>query len=280
MSRRGASASCARPTCHHILLADRELRAGDGNRARQLLGDCPADLRDWEWRYLNYRTNTFGQPEYLILKGTGPVPDFAFSPDGRRLAAASDGAAPQVGVWQLPSSETTRVLAGFTAPIRKIAFRPDGKRLAIACSTDGKLGDRAGAAAEWDPAADGQPPPTPFALGQALPRDVAYSADGKRLVIVDDHGLPHAFAAGGRDETRLNVTTGGDWLPRAYRLAVLNPEGTKVAAVASFGLAVQIYDLQRAAEAGFGPRSTRMSSGRWPSAQKRTCWPRRLRTGR
>ena len=229
---------------HHILLADRELRDGDGNRARQLLADCPADLRGWEWRYLNYRANVFNQPEYLILKGEDPVPDFTFSPDGRWLAAASDGAAPEVRLWQLPSSEPTRVLTGFRAPIRKIAFRPDGKRLAVACATDGNLGDRAGEAAEWDPADGGFPPP-PLALNGALPRDVAYSPDGKRLLIVDDHGMLHAFAAGGQAETRLGITTGGDWLPRAYRLAMLNPDGTKVAVVGSFGQAVQIYDLPR-----------------------------------
>ncbi len=178
------------------------------------------------------------------MKGAGPVPDFAFSPDGRWLAATSDGAAPEVRLWQLPSSEPTRVLSGFGAPIHKIAFRPDGKRLAVACATDGNLGDRAGEAAEWD-SADGGFPPPPLALHGALPRDVAYSPDGKRLLIVDDHGLLHAFAAGGQAETRLGITTGGDWLPRAYRLAVLDPDGAKVAVVASFGLAVQIYDLPR-----------------------------------
>ena len=243
---------------HYILLADRELREGEAERARQLLADCPADQRDWEWRYLNYRTNLFNQPEYLNFEASaGPVSDVAFSPDGRWLAAASGGANPEVVLWQPPSTEAAHVLTGFRAPIRKIAFSPDGRRLAVACSTDRNLADWTGDVSEWNPAANGPLQPTPLALGGALPRDLAYSPDGKRLLVVDDLGMLHAFAAGSQVEMRLGITMGGDWNSRVYRMVVLNSEGTKAAVIGGFGQAVQIYDLQRG---GGGTRAAQHQS--------------------
>src|SRR6185436_7249766 len=38
---------------HRITMAYRELSADNLGRTLQLLGDCPRDLRDWEWYYLN-----------------------------------------------------------------------------------------------------------------------------------------------------------------------------------------------------------------------------------
>src|SRR3989304_1643150 len=37
---------------HRITLAHRELSADNLGRALQLLGECPEDLREWEWFYL------------------------------------------------------------------------------------------------------------------------------------------------------------------------------------------------------------------------------------
>ncbi len=110
---------------------------------------------------------------------------------------------------------------------------------------------------EWDPAVGVQLASTPLALGGALLSDAAYSPDGKRLLVVDDVGMLHAFAAGGQVEMRLGVVPAGEWPPHIYRLAVLNPEGTKGAVVVSFGRAVQIYDTQRG---GGGTRAAQHQS--------------------
>ena len=242
---------------HHILLADRELRPG-GNavRARQLLAECPPDLRDWEWRYLDYRSNAFNPSEYLTLTGPAkPVLDFTFSPDGRWLAAASGGDDPdprrEVRIWNLASPQTTHTLTGFGGPIRRIAFSPDGKRLATAWASVNNFGARAGELREWDPTANLQLPSRPYVLSRSapgdvsVPSDVAYSPDGTRLLVMDDHGGVHAFAVGAPAEMRLGVAAAIDWNGRPYRLAVLNPDGAKLAVVAGFGKTVQIYDTQR-----------------------------------
>ena len=78
---------------HRILLADRETAEGDKTRARQLLDECPVNLRHWEWHYLNDRLVRPGM-EYLSLSGpTQYVTAITYHKDGSLLAAAA-GAAP------------------------------------------------------------------------------------------------------------------------------------------------------------------------------------------
>ena len=72
--------------CCCIALADAERLAGRFVRVERVLGECPADLRAWEWRYLNQSSRR----EPLAFTGhTGEVWDAAISPDGRQLASAS-----------------------------------------------------------------------------------------------------------------------------------------------------------------------------------------------
>src|SRR5204863_7935713 len=40
---------------HRIALAERELSANNWDRAEELLDECPAHLRGWEWYYLKRR---------------------------------------------------------------------------------------------------------------------------------------------------------------------------------------------------------------------------------
>src|SRR5262249_56585026 len=71
---------------HRITLAQRELSGDNLAGALKLLGDCPRDLRDWEWNYLNRLCRV----DPVTFQGRGKaVRGVAFSPDGRRLAAAN-----------------------------------------------------------------------------------------------------------------------------------------------------------------------------------------------
>jgi tetratricopeptide (TPR) repeat protein len=54
----------------------------------------------------------------------------AFSPDGRRLASASDDET--VKLWDVASGQELRTLKGHTGPVLSVAFSPDGWRLASA----------------------------------------------------------------------------------------------------------------------------------------------------
>jgi hypothetical protein len=70
-----------------VLLANHEWDAGDVGRTWDLLGEVPADLRRWEWYYLQ----RLSQGGYCTLCGhTGWITSVSFSPDGTHLASASE----------------------------------------------------------------------------------------------------------------------------------------------------------------------------------------------
>jgi WD40 repeat protein/serine/threonine protein kinase len=114
----------------HIALAERELSANNWGRAEELLDECPAPLRDWEWNYLKRRrqaapvTLSLGE---RVAMGSGF--DVAFSPDGRRLAAPIRD---KTIIWDAATGQELLTLQGHTDQVRRLAFSRDGRRLATA----------------------------------------------------------------------------------------------------------------------------------------------------
>jgi WD40 repeat protein/serine/threonine protein kinase len=110
-----------------IALAYRELSADNLGRALILLGQCPDELRKWEWDLLMRLCRV----EQVILQNEREVgvTSVAFSPDGERLAAA--GADGTVKIWNRKTGKVIRTLekahAGF---VSSVAFHPHGKHLA------------------------------------------------------------------------------------------------------------------------------------------------------
>ena len=209
---------------HRILLADRETAEENKSRARQLLDECPVNLRHWEWHYLNDRLVRPGR-EYLSL--TGPAQNIngiAYSPNGRLLAAAAATRKPddprnqgELLIWELPTVVPAHNLTGFPGMPGDLAFSTDNRRLAVA--TGGPIGT----IREWNIAQNKELPPR--SLNGAQPEAVAYSSDGKWLAALDENGNIYFLPADGGPKMVFKL------FAKSACLALLSPDATKLALV-------------------------------------------------
>src|SRR5262249_40559227 len=112
---------------HSIFLADLALKENSVPLARARLKECKAELRNWEWRYLDSQCHT----ELFSLPG-----DHArFSPDGTRIAVAPGArrGGGVVRVYDVRTGKEVLALKG-PAPLQSVEFSPAGERIAARCA--------------------------------------------------------------------------------------------------------------------------------------------------
>jgi WD40 repeat protein len=202
-------------------------RAGNAGAARELLDRCRWDYRGWEHDYLH----TLFQAAHLTLKGhTGFVTSVCFSPDGRRLASASQDQT--IKVWDAQTGQEQLTLKGHTNVATSVCFSPDGRRLASASGMFGQPGE----VKVWD-AQTGQELRTlhghtgPFWC-------VCFSPDGRHLASASqDQTVKVWDAQTGQEQRTLQGHRKG------VKCVCFSPDGRRLAS-ASWDQTVKVWDAQ------------------------------------
>jgi WD40 repeat protein/serine/threonine protein kinase len=109
-----------------ITLAHGALSADDLGKSRKLLDECPEDLREWEWNYLQ---RLWAADPVKPIEDEDLIRSIDFSPDGRQIAAARDDH--KIAIHDVVTGDSF-FLTGHGKYVFSVAFQPQGKFLASA----------------------------------------------------------------------------------------------------------------------------------------------------
>jgi WD40 repeat protein len=162
---------------NRIHLIDREWLTEHLDQATELLGECPEDLRGWEWDYLDRLCHA----ERLTFTWKKELLDsVAFNPDGTQLLVSSGnvstGRVGEVKTWDARTGRELLTMEGKAGAFFNAVYSPDG-RLIAAPSKD-KL------VRVWE-AATGRLLHT-LAPKRGCTIDAAFNRDGSRLAVAVD----------------------------------------------------------------------------------------------
>jgi WD40 repeat protein len=119
-----------------VNLAYQECLAKNIGRARELLADCPEDLRGWEWRFVDRQCD---RALRTFREAAPAVNDVDWSPDGRFVASGTgdylpdkSGALGELVIRDAQTGEEAFTLRGLRGGVRALEYSPDGRAIAIA----------------------------------------------------------------------------------------------------------------------------------------------------
>lgn len=107
-----------------VIGAEAARARGEPANVRRLLDSTTAELRNWEWRYLDAVSNT----SLMKLEGHGGVVNcVAFSQDGKRIVTASRDKTARV--WDVDTGRELQRLSGHAESVVSASFGPDGTQV-------------------------------------------------------------------------------------------------------------------------------------------------------
>lgn len=224
----------------NIALADRYIKEGSIDRARDLLLQCPDDLRHWEWGHLLYLCHQdilsipahTNRPRERFFGITRLIRDLGF--DARARWLATQGHEGSLKVWELKEGRLAFALETPDERVSAWAWRPGGGELAVGTS-NGWV--RVLASGRWEALRSWQA----GVAEQPVITSLAYDSSGDRLVTVQaaqrwtvwEAATGQALHAG----TNRAEPIGAAWFsPDGQRLVVLEP------------FAVRVYDARTGGE--------------------------------
>ncbi len=201
---------------NRIALIDRELSRGNIGRALQLLDECPANQRGWEWYRLKRLTS--GQ-ETELTGHRGGVLALDWNPDSTLVATTSlDGIC---RVWNTAAGALEKTIRPGTAGVYGVDWSPDGRFLVLAA---GRLYTDEGGAVSVVDYASGE---TVQLMGpNKSGPSVRFSPDGSRIAVGGWDGFTRIFDS----KTRAELLSVKGQEPHVLRVA-WHPEGRKLATV-------------------------------------------------
>jgi WD40 repeat protein len=186
---------------NRIALAHSEWSANNLDRMEQLLEDCPANLRGWEWHYLK-RLHLGGIPP---LRHASRLISAVFSRDGRWIASGSLRG--MVTIWDAITGEERFAFPAHENNVVCVVFSPNGRRLATASW------DRTAKIWNFDPQRAGAPISLLYTCPyQAEVQQVAFSPDGEQLASAgNDNAVRIWDVATGHETLRSHGHTSRVW---------------------------------------------------------------------
>jgi WD40 repeat protein len=217
----------------------------DGRRLASASGGYDAQKKQWYGEVKVWDART-GQ-EALTLRGhTDPIEGVCFSPDGQRLATASDDTT--VKIWDAQTGREELTLQAHTGPVSGVCFSPDARCLASASGKEVKVWDaQTGQVLLSLQGRTGQ-------TGQVLPSlhghsgpdsSVCFSPDGRCLARASGEEVKVWDAQTGQEELSLRGHAN-----RVYGVC-FSPDGKRLASAGGWSNKgeVKVWDAQTGEEA-------------------------------